>query len=94
MVQRPSGTNAFEFVVVSGLRAAQLMRGASRESSARTRSSRRHRSKSLRESLTHPARGRASSHRLNTYAHRSPLTREGASRITHRLTASMVRRML
>ena len=27
MVQRPSGTNAFEFVVVSGLRAAQLMRG-------------------------------------------------------------------
>ena len=27
MVQRPNGTNAFEFVVVSGLRAAQLMRG-------------------------------------------------------------------
>ncbi len=27
MVQRPAGTNAFEFVVVSGLRAAQLMRG-------------------------------------------------------------------
>jgi DNA-directed RNA polymerase subunit K/omega len=27
VVQRPSGTNAFEFVVVSGLRAAQLMRG-------------------------------------------------------------------
>ena len=28
MVQRPHGTNAFEFVVVSGLRAAQLMRGS------------------------------------------------------------------
>jgi DNA-directed RNA polymerase subunit K/omega len=28
VVQRPSGTNAFEFVVVSGLRAAQLMRGS------------------------------------------------------------------
>ena len=28
MVQRPAGTNAFEFVVVSGLRAAQLMRGS------------------------------------------------------------------
>lgn len=27
MVQRPSGFNAFEFVVLSGLRAAQLMRG-------------------------------------------------------------------
>jgi DNA-directed RNA polymerase subunit K/omega len=27
VVQRPSGTNPFEFVVVSGLRAAQLMRG-------------------------------------------------------------------
>ena len=27
VVQRPNGTNAFEFVVVSGLRAAQLMRG-------------------------------------------------------------------
>ena len=27
MVNRPSGTSAFEFVVVSGLRAAQLMRG-------------------------------------------------------------------
>jgi DNA-directed RNA polymerase subunit K/omega len=27
VVQRPSGTNAFEFVVVSSLRAAQLMRG-------------------------------------------------------------------
>jgi hypothetical protein len=27
VVQRPSGTNAFEFVVVSALRAAQLMRG-------------------------------------------------------------------
>jgi DNA-directed RNA polymerase subunit K/omega len=27
VVQRPAGTNAFEFVVVSGLRAAQLMRG-------------------------------------------------------------------
>jgi DNA-directed RNA polymerase subunit K/omega len=27
LVQRPSGTNPFEFVVVSGLRAAQLMRG-------------------------------------------------------------------
>ena len=27
MVQRPHGTNPFEFVVVSGLRAAQLMRG-------------------------------------------------------------------
>ena len=27
MVSRPSGTNAFEFVVVSALRAAQLMRG-------------------------------------------------------------------
>ena len=26
MVQRPHGTNPFEFVVVSGLRAAQLMR--------------------------------------------------------------------
>ncbi len=28
MVQRPHGTNPFEFVVVSGLRAAQLMRGS------------------------------------------------------------------
>jgi DNA-directed RNA polymerase subunit K/omega len=28
VVQRPHGTNAFEFVVVSGLRAAQLMRGS------------------------------------------------------------------
>ena len=28
VVQRPAGTNAFEFVVVSGLRAAQLMRGS------------------------------------------------------------------
>ena len=28
MVQRPPGTNPFEFVVVSGLRAAQLMRGS------------------------------------------------------------------
>ena len=27
MVQRPPGFNAFEFVVLSGLRAAQLMRG-------------------------------------------------------------------
>lgn len=27
MVQRPYSTNPFEFVVVSGLRAAQLMRG-------------------------------------------------------------------
>jgi DNA-directed RNA polymerase subunit K/omega len=27
MVQRPDGTNAFEFVVVSALRAAQLQRG-------------------------------------------------------------------
>jgi len=27
VVQRPHGTNPFEFVVVSGLRAAQLMRG-------------------------------------------------------------------
>lgn len=27
MVQRPAGFNAFEFVVLSGLRAAQLMRG-------------------------------------------------------------------
>ena len=27
MVQRPSEFNAFEFVVLSGLRAAQLMRG-------------------------------------------------------------------
>lgn len=27
MVQRPVGTNAFEFVIVSSLRAAQLMRG-------------------------------------------------------------------
>ena len=28
MVQRPSGTNPFEFVVVAGLRAAQLMKGS------------------------------------------------------------------
>ena len=28
MVQRPHGTNPFEFVVVAGLRAAQLMRGS------------------------------------------------------------------
>ena len=28
MVHRPSGSGAFEFVVVSGLRAAQLMRGS------------------------------------------------------------------
>jgi DNA-directed RNA polymerase subunit K/omega len=28
VVQRPSGTNPFEFVVVAGLRAAQLMRGS------------------------------------------------------------------
>jgi DNA-directed RNA polymerase subunit K/omega len=28
VVQRPAGSNAFEFVVVSGLRAAQLMRGS------------------------------------------------------------------
>jgi len=27
VVSRPTGTNAFEFVVVSALRAAQLMRG-------------------------------------------------------------------
>lgn len=27
MIRRPPGTNPFEFVVVSGLRAAQLMRG-------------------------------------------------------------------
>ena len=27
MVSRPAGTNAFEFVVVSALRAAQLMKG-------------------------------------------------------------------
>jgi DNA-directed RNA polymerase subunit K/omega len=27
MVQRPAGTNVFEFVIVSKLRAAQLMRG-------------------------------------------------------------------
>lgn len=27
VVTRPSGTNAFEFVVVSALRAAQLMKG-------------------------------------------------------------------
>ena len=27
MVSRPAGINAFEFVVVAGLRAAQLMRG-------------------------------------------------------------------
>jgi len=27
MVNRPAGTNALEFAVVSGLRAAQLMRG-------------------------------------------------------------------
>ena len=27
MVSRPDGSNAFEFVVVSALRAAQLMRG-------------------------------------------------------------------
>ena len=27
MIQRPDGTNAFEFVILSGLRAAQLMRG-------------------------------------------------------------------
>ncbi len=27
MVQRPTAFNAFEFVVLSGLRAAQLMRG-------------------------------------------------------------------
>jgi DNA-directed RNA polymerase subunit K/omega len=27
MVQRPAGTNEFEFVIVSKLRAAQLMRG-------------------------------------------------------------------
>ncbi len=29
MVSRPDGLNAFEFVVVSALRAAQLMRGCS-----------------------------------------------------------------
>jgi DNA-directed RNA polymerase subunit K/omega len=28
MVNRPSGTNALEFAVVSGLRAAQLIRGS------------------------------------------------------------------
>jgi DNA-directed RNA polymerase subunit K/omega len=28
VVQRPHGTNPFEFVVVAGLRAAQLMRGS------------------------------------------------------------------
>ena len=28
MVHRPSSSSAFEFVVVSGLRAAQLMRGS------------------------------------------------------------------
>jgi len=28
VVHRPSGSGAFEFVVVSGLRAAQLMRGS------------------------------------------------------------------
>jgi DNA-directed RNA polymerase subunit K/omega len=28
VVQRPSGTNPFEFVVVAGLRAAQLMKGS------------------------------------------------------------------
>jgi DNA-directed RNA polymerase subunit K/omega len=28
VVHRPSGSSAFEFVVVSGLRAAQLMRGS------------------------------------------------------------------
>ena len=27
MIRRPAGSNPFEFVVVSGLRAAQLMRG-------------------------------------------------------------------
>jgi DNA-directed RNA polymerase subunit K/omega len=27
VIRRPAGTNAFEFAVVSGLRAAQLMRG-------------------------------------------------------------------
>lgn len=27
MIQRPADTNAFEFVVLSGLRAAQLIRG-------------------------------------------------------------------
>jgi len=27
VIRRPAGTNPFEFVVVSGLRAAQLMRG-------------------------------------------------------------------
>jgi len=27
MVKRPAGTNAFEFAVLSGLRAAQLQRG-------------------------------------------------------------------
>ena len=27
MIQRPDGTNAFEFVVLAGLRSAQLMRG-------------------------------------------------------------------
>ena len=27
MIQRPDGTNAFEFVILAGLRAAQLMRG-------------------------------------------------------------------
>ncbi|MCX6552958.1 MAG: DNA-directed RNA polymerase subunit omega [Acidobacteria bacterium] len=27
MIQRPAGSNAFEFVVISALRAAQLMRG-------------------------------------------------------------------
>jgi DNA-directed RNA polymerase subunit K/omega len=27
MVQRPAGTNVFEFVIVAKLRAAQLMRG-------------------------------------------------------------------
>jgi DNA-directed RNA polymerase subunit K/omega len=27
VIQRPDGTNAFEFVVIAGLRAAQLMRG-------------------------------------------------------------------
>jgi DNA-directed RNA polymerase subunit K/omega len=27
MIQRPPGTNPFEFIIVSSLRAAQLMRG-------------------------------------------------------------------
>jgi DNA-directed RNA polymerase subunit K/omega len=27
VIQRPDGTNAFEFVIIAGLRAAQLMRG-------------------------------------------------------------------